>query len=153
MLFFPGVRKSLDEQFARPNPPFLHADYRAGRAQRFGSLSLNREGIIAGNCTLFWKQVADIALVKERSVMIYQAGAQRETWLSLPAFKGPNPGLLLALYRRMRSGQSEQETGVEALAEEQGLGSAAWINTLGTVSSQARRILLLFTSAVACCHR
>ncbi len=111
-----GLSKTLEDQFTRLHLPFQLADYRAGHTLHFGPLSLNREGIIAGDKMLSWEQVADIALEKDRQVVIYTAGLQQESWVSLPAIKVPNLCLLLALYRRMRSGQTEQEVSAEALA-------------------------------------
>ena len=170
------MRKTLEEQFTRLHLPFQLADYRAGHTLRFGPLSLNREGVTAGDRTMFWEQIADIALVKERRVVVYQAGAQQETWLSLAAIKVPNLGLLLALYKRIRSGQTEQEANAEALAaygsiptlvqpgrrvdllpeelaalaEEQGLGERRLDQHLGRsrLTSRAGVIALTITSII-----
>ncbi|HEY3992668.1 MAG TPA: DUF6585 family protein [Ktedonobacteraceae bacterium] len=130
-LTFSGVRKSLvnldktlEEHFTRRRLPFQFADYQAGHMLSFGPLSINREGVCALGKMLPWEQVADISLLKDRRLVIYKTGEQPEIWLNLPAFKIPNLNILLALFKRIRSGQSEQQIGFEELAA---YGTAATI--------------------------
>ena len=171
-----GLSKTLEDQFTRRYLPFQLADYRAGRTLHFGPLSLNREGITAGNKTLSWEHVANIALEQDRQVVIYTTSLHQESWASLPAIKIPNLCLLLALYRRIRSGQTEQEVsaealanygsiptlvqpgrrvdplpeGLAALAEEQGLGERRLDQQLGRslFTSPAGIIALTITSSI-----
>lgn len=118
------LSKMLEEYFIRRRLPFQFADFQAGQTLHFGPLNINREGIAAGDKMLSWEQVADISLLKERRLVVYKTGEQPEIWLNLPAFKIPNLGILLALFKRLRSGQSEQEAGLEALVA---YGTAATI--------------------------
>jgi hypothetical protein len=107
--------KTFEEQLTRRRVPFQFADYQAGQMLNFGPLSMNREGIIARGKMLPWEQVADISLLKDRRLVIYKVGERPEIWLNLPAFKIPNLSILLALFKRIRGGQSEQEAGFETL--------------------------------------
>ena len=119
-----NLNQTIDEQFTRRRLPFQFADYQAGQTLNFGPLSINRDGILAHDKMLPWEQVADITLLKDRRLVIYKMGERPEVWLNLPAFKIPNLSILLALFKRIRSGQSEQEAGFAALAA---YGTAATI--------------------------
>lgn len=111
-----NLNKAIEDRFTRRRLPFQFADYQAGQTLSFGPLSLNREGIMVRDKRLNWEQVADLKLLKGRRLVIYRTGERSAIWLKLAAFKVPNLGLLLALFKRIRSGQSEQEAGFEALA-------------------------------------
>ncbi len=133
-LTFSGVRralsnmdsfnKALEEQFTRRRLPFQFADYQAGQTLNFGPLSLNHTGIAVRDKMLPWEQIADMTLLKNRYLLIHKAGEKPEVWQKFPAFKIPNLRILLALFKRIRSGQSEQEAGFAALAA---YGTAATI--------------------------
>jgi len=122
-LTFAGLYKSLNnldktlaENFTRRRLPFQFADYQAGQTLSFGPLSINREGIIALGKMLPWEQVADISLLKDRRLIIYKTGERPEIWPNLPPLKIANLSILLALFKRIHGGQSEQEAGLDALA-------------------------------------
>ncbi|HVU69897.1 MAG TPA: DUF6585 family protein [Ktedonobacteraceae bacterium] len=125
---------SIEKHFTRRHLPFSFADYQAGQTLSFGPLKLNREGIQHKESLLPWEQIARITTFKDRRLLIYKTGEQAEVWANLPAFKIPNLGILLALLKRIRSGQSEQEAGLEALAT---YGTAA------TVVQNARKVDVL----------
>jgi hypothetical protein len=111
-----NLNKTFEEQLTRRRSPFQFADYQAGQTLSFGPLSINREGIMALGKMLPWEQVADISLLKDRRLVIYKTGERPEVWLNLPAFKIPNLSILLALFKRIRGEQSEQEAASEVLA-------------------------------------
>jgi len=168
--------KTLEEQFTRRRLPFQFADYQAGQMLVFGPLRVNSHGITAHDKMLPWEQVADIALLKDRRLVIYKTGERPEIWLNLPAFKIPNLSILLALFKRLRSGQSAQEEGLQAistygtaativqtrrkidplpeglaaLAEEQGLGERRLDQNLGRsrMTSGAQLIVQLIFEAL-----
>ena len=110
-----ALDKAFSEQFTRRRLPFQFANYQAGQMLSFGPLSINREGVCASGKMLPWEQVATLSLLKDRRLVIYKTGERPEIWLNLPAFKIPNLSILLALFKRIRSGQSEQEIGFELL--------------------------------------
>lgn len=118
------LHSMLEEYFIRRRLPFQFADFQAGLTLHFGPLNINREGIAVGDKALAWGQMAGISLLKDRRLVVYKAGEQPEIWLNLPAFKIPNLGILLALFKRLHNGQSEQEAGLEALTA---YGTAATI--------------------------
>ena len=108
--------QAFEREFTRRRLPFLLADLRAGQRLNFGPLSIDVQGVYATDRLLPWEQVADMTLENDRRLVISQLADPPRRWQSFPIQKIPNPGILLALFQRMRSGQSEQEAGMQTLA-------------------------------------
>ncbi len=121
--FVKNLASVFEDQFTRRRLPFQLADYQAGQTLHFGLLRVDRNGVGVGEQTLLWEQVADMSLLKGRKLVIYKTGKRQEIWLSLPAFKIGNLSILLALFKRIRSGQTEQEAGLQAITATYGGGT------------------------------
>lgn len=106
----------LEREFTRRRLPFQLADLRAGQRLQFGPLSIDAQGVYASDQQLLWEQVADLSLVKDRYLVISRMGDPPEVWQRFRIHKIPNLSILLALVQRIRSGQSEQEAGMQTLA-------------------------------------
>lgn len=123
----------FEDHFTRRRLPFWLADYQAGQTLHFGPVRIDRNGVAVGEKMLPWEQVADISLLKGRRLVIYKAGERQEVWLSLPAFKIDNLSILLVLFKRIRSGHTDQEAGLQAITTTYGAGTTI-------VSSKHNRI-------------
>lgn len=121
--FIKQLAPVFEDQFTRRRLPFQLADYQAGQTLHFGLVHIDRNGIAVGEQMSSWEQVADILLLKGRKLVIYRTGEQRKAWLSLPAFKIDNLSILLALFKRIRSGQTDQEAGLQAISTTYGAGT------------------------------
>lgn len=106
----------LEREFTRRRLPFQLADFRAGQMLSFGPLSIDAQGVHALDHLLPWAQVAGFVLEKDQRLVISQLGDPPQKWQSFPIQKIPNLSMLLALVQRVRSGQSEQEAGLQMLA-------------------------------------
>lgn len=113
----------FEDHFTRRRLPFQLADYQEGQTLHFGPVRIDRNGVAVGEKMLPWEQVADISLLKGRRLVIYKTGERQEVWLSLPAFKIANLSILLALFKRIRSGQTDQEAGLQAISTTYGAGT------------------------------
>lgn len=107
--------ETIEEYFTSRRLPFQFADYQAGQTLSFGAIGVNREGISLQDRLLTWEQVANLSL-RKNCLIITKTGEKPEVWASLAALKISNLSILLALFKRIRGGQSEQEEGLQALA-------------------------------------
>ncbi|HEY1349203.1 MAG TPA: DUF6585 family protein [Ktedonobacteraceae bacterium] len=92
----------IDEHYTQRRLPAYLDDYQAGHLLRFGSLTLNLDGIALDHRTLVWEQIADISLQKKRWLIIRATDEQQTPWLRMAVGKIPDLPLLLALLAHLR---------------------------------------------------